>query len=195
MKRFLSILMATMFFISVFSAVDLSAYAAEISDAISKADPASLNDDFDNRLLDMLSQYKVENGYSKIIFDADTNTVQKDGEEAVHLDDYDIDYDKIDTPQDLMKACPVFENMGMLYSGNSQNNKEVAPQVDYEDGKVIFTNAYQSKRLIVQTINNKLCNNYGAVQSIHNGNGYHVLQFDTQADAKAAKEKLEKTKT
>lgn len=196
MKRFLSILMATMFFISVFSAVDLSAYAAEISDAISKAEPASLNDedDFDNRLLDMLSQYKVENGYSKIIFDADANTVQKDGEEAVHLDDYDIDYDKIDTPQDLMKACPVFKNMGMLYSGNSQDSKEVAPQVDYEDGKVIFTNAYQSKRLIVQTANNKLSNNYGAVQSIHNGNGYHVLQFDTQADAKAAKEKLEKNK-
>lgn len=194
-KKSLSVFMAVIMFVSMFSAVDISALAQELSSSLSKAEAFSADDEgrFNDALLDMLAQYKVEDGYSKIVIDVNENTLQKDDGEPVELEEYDIDYDKLNSCEDLITEYDILEDVGVC-SDAENDAQDVLPQTDFHDGKITVTNPYQSKRLIVQSKNRKLKNTYDAVKSIDNGSGYYVLQFATQEAAKAAKEKFDKNK-
>ncbi|MFR5876269.1 MAG: S8 family serine peptidase [Eubacterium sp.] len=77
---------------------------------------------------------------------------------------------------------------------NEQQAKEFNLESKYDDGKIIITNPYQTKRIVVQTKNSTaLKNTYGAIKAINDDSGYYVLQFDSQEDTKAALSKLKNT--
>ncbi len=58
-----------------------------------------------------------------------------------------------------------------------------------EENKVLLTKPYQTKRLIVKSGEEKL-ETYGAVKEISGFRDLHILQYETEAQARAAQEKL-----
>lgn len=86
----------------------------------------------------------------------------------------------------------LINTVGYLDIEEAEN--EFCLESEYKDGKIIITNPYQTKRLIVQSKNGKSISTNGAVKCITNGKGYYILQFKTQQQAKKAFEKLNKDK-
>lgn len=146
-KKSLSVFMAVIMLVSMFCAVDISALAQELSSSLSKAEAFSTDDEgrFNDALLDMLAQYKVEDGYSKIVIDVNENTLQKDDGEPVELEEYDIDYDKLNSCEDLITEYDILEDVGVC-SDAENDAQDVLPQTDFHDGK-----NHSNKSLSVKT--------------------------------------------
>ena len=80
---------------------------------------------------------------------------------------------------------------------NEKQAEELNLETCYDENtsKIIITNPYQTKRLVVDMKSGeKLIKTYGAKICINDGNGRYVLQFDSEDDAKSALFRLSSNK-
>ncbi len=154
-----------------------------------------------------VEKYTEGNSFSSIVIDSNENTISKDGGEETDLSAYGVDYDKVSASEPVIpkeavedmivdntppeEAQEALESTGENFLPQESAQEEM-PDFEYTDeGKIIITNKYQSKRLIVTTADGRLPKNtYGAIDSIKSSNGYWLLQYDSQEDTKAAYESL-----
>ncbi len=86
------------------------------------------------------------------------------------------------------KDYTISKNKGLLTSGQLESMLNY--EVIVNDGKVIITKPYQTKRIVLQSKIGSISNNFGAKQQITDGNGLFVLQFETEEATKLAYESL-----
>ena len=241
MKRIFSLLAALLMVITVAPAEMLYVNAAELesigtalretASELSEGDVEEANtDDFNAQLSELLSEYAVNDCYSKIVIDVENNTIQKDGEEPRSLTEYGIDYSCIESTEPVIAAEPFLEMAGIEAETDSQTGEisvvtdsgeeinldadtdearndgavfftaeqaeEIFLETEYEDGKITVTEPYQTKRIVLQTKNKRELNDdYSAVRSITDGEGYYVLQFETEEETVNALQALEKDRS
>ncbi len=154
-----------------------------------------------------VEKYSEDNSFSSIVIDTNENTISKDGGEETDLSAYGVDYDRVSTSEPVIpkeavedmieENTPPEETQEALESTEENFLTQESAQeemLDFEytdEGKIIVTNKYQSKRLIVTTADGCLPKNtYGAIDYLKSVNGYWLLQYETQEDTKTAYEKL-----
>ncbi|MGN1443448.1 MAG: S8 family peptidase, partial [Acutalibacteraceae bacterium] len=225
----------------------LRASAAFEETLSSDASPAVETGNFEKQISTLTQAYPCDSAYSKIVIDIESNTLQKDGEDAVSLDRYGIDLSQADSPEMLIPAVPVLEaagynaeldeEKGEITVTDEESEKNLAPYEDvienaesvgecengfvtvsdgetstkvpvgylseqqasdefsldaeYTDGKIIVTNRFQTRRLIVGVKDGKIKNTYSAAECIFDGDNRYVLQYDSESDAKEAYEQFE----
>lgn len=174
---------------------------------------ASLSQKYDNEL------------FSKIVVDKENNTIQKDNDEKIDLDEYNLNCNDISTNDELIPAEPVLDMIGEGYNYTEKDDnkdgiseyydekshsvkkeyvgyistdkieKEYNLEVENSDNKIIITSPYQTKRIYATLKNAKITNTYGAIEKLYDGKGGVVLQYKTENATKSAYEKLKKDST
>lgn len=185
-------------------------------EAVAKADDESY---FEN--LASLSQKYDTNLYSKIVIDKKENTIQKDNQDPVELEKYNIDCDDILTSKELVPAEPLMDMLGQDFDyaeSDSQKDgineyydkktnsvkKEYVGYISFEKAKkdynldiqkngnkLIVTNPYQTKRIFAVLKSGKITKTYGAVEKLYDGKGGVVLQYKSENATMLAYKRLQ----
>lgn len=171
--------------------IPFSAYAANITPEISL-------DEFTKQLQELqgeyddnyLSEITIEDGKEFCHIDGEEFPVSFDGETSavVTENDFEIPLSAIEPFVELPETS--------TYSLDTENydditvDKETAEAlglyVDIEDDKAVFTQPYQTERLIVKSKYN--INPLDSVAMVEGYNDLHIVQFDNQESTKQAEE-------
>lgn len=150
MKRFLSILLVCTVLFSlnseIVSAADSADFTQEIKAMFVKSDNSEAGeiDDFTMDVLQMIEEYPNENAYSQIVIDVNENTIKKDNEESEPLEQYDADYSAVESPEPVLPAVAVLENIGAQAEIDVQTGEVVA---DFDDETQRYAFAGESEEI------------------------------------------------
>ncbi len=148
MKRIVALLMGALIFsvcqIEVLAAVPENYFLTALSQTNNGALNIEKTEDeteFNSRLTELVNKYDGEY-FSEIVIDVAENTIKKDSQEPVRLEEYGIDYSMVESEKIVVAAVPVLELSGIDADFDEKNGTVT---VNSETGEQVYEFADESK--------------------------------------------------